>query len=179
MITERLTLIPATVALCDAEGRGVAAVGQALGATVPASWPPSVFEPDDVARVRRHLVATPEAGRWTLYYVLRRSAEEDGLPALIGVAGYVAPPTSDGAVEIGYAIVEEFQRMGFATEAVRALLTDAFAAGARVVVATTYATLHASIRVLEKSGFVETSRAVTTGLLRFEHRRSAPDGPAA
>ena len=179
MITGRLTLIPATVALCDAEGRGAAAVGLALGATVPASWPPPVFEPDDVARVRRQLVADPAAGRWTLHYLLRQAKLEGDLPALIGIAGYVAPPTRDGAVEIGYAISDEFQRAGFATEAVQALLTDAFAAGVRVVVATTYASLHPSIRVLEKSGFVETSHVPATGLMRFERQRSALASPAA
>jgi ribosomal-protein-alanine N-acetyltransferase len=180
MITERLTLIPATVALCDAEGRSAAAVGQALGARVPASWPPPVFEPDDVARVRRQLVADPAAGRWTLHYVLRRAESEGDLPALIGIAGYVAPPTRNGAVEIGYAIVEEFQRVGFATEAVQALLTDAFAdSGVRVVVATTYASLHPSIRVLEKSGFIETSHVPGTGLMRFERQRSTLASPAA
>lgn len=174
MITERLILIPATIALCDAERRGAAGVGQALGASVPASWPPPVFEPDDVARVRRQLVEAPAAGRWTLHYVLRRVESDGDLPALIGVAGYVAPPTREGAVEIGYAIVEEFQRVGFATEAVQALLIDAFAdAGVRVVVATTYASLYPSIRVLEKSGFIETSHEPRTGLMRFERLRSA------
>ena len=179
MTTERLTLIPATVALCDAEQRGATAVAQALGATVPASWPPAVFEPDDVARVRRQLVTDPAAGHWTLYYLLRQAESGGELPALIGIAGYLAPPTPDGAVEIGYAIGEESQRMGFATEAVQALLADAFAAGVRVVVATTYASLHPSIRVLEKSGFVEASRVPGTGLIRFERQRSALTSPAA
>ena len=180
MVTARLRLIPASVALCDAEARGAAAVGQALGATVPASWPPPVFEPEDVARVRRQLEADPAPGPWTLHYVLRRVESEGDLPALVGIAGYVAPPTTDGAVEIGYAIVTEFQRVGFATEAVRALLTAAFAdARVRVVTATTYAHLHPSIRVLEKSGFIKRSHLPDTGLLRFECERSASASPAA
>ena len=171
MVSERLQFVPASIALCDAEEQGAAAVAQALGATVPASWPPPVFEPDDVARVRRQLVADPSAIRWTLYYLLRRAASEGELPVLVGIAGYVAPPAPDGVVEIGYAIAPEFQRVGFATEAVRALLRHAFAdRGVRVVVATTFAMLHPSIRVLQKSGFVEVSHAADTGLMRFECR---------
>jgi len=180
MVTERLRLVPATIALCDAEVRGTTFVARTLGATAPESWPPPVFEPDDVARVRQQLVADPTAGRWTLYYVLRHPESGTALPALIGIAGYVAPPTRDGLVEIGYAIVPQHQRQGFATEAVDALLDHAFAdANVRVVVATTYAALHSSIRVLHKTGFIETSYTPATGLMRFEHRRSALPRPAA
>lgn len=171
MISARLLYIPASLSLCDAEEQGAAAVGRVLGATVTASWPPPVFEPDDVARVRRQLVDDPAGGRWTLYYLLRRAESGHELPVLVGIAGYVAPPTRDGFVEIGYAVVPEFQRAGLATEAVRALVRDALAdPGVRVVVATTFATLRASIRVLEKSGFVEVSHSPGTGLMRFECR---------
>jgi ribosomal-protein-alanine N-acetyltransferase len=171
MLTDRLHLVPATIALCDAEARGGVAVARALGAAVPESWPPPVFEPDDVDRVRRQLIADPTNGRWTLHYVLRRAASGAGPPALVGVAGYVGPPTRDGVVEIGYAIAVEFQRQGYATEAVRALLSNAFVdARVVVVVATTYAALRPSIRVLEKTGFIEVSRAADTGLMRFECR---------
>ena len=180
MVTKRLQMVPATVALCDAEARGAAFVARMLGATAPESWPPPVFEPDDVARVRQQLVADPTAGRWTLYYVLRHSELATALPALIGIAGYVAPPTRDGIVEIGYAIVPQHQRQGFATEAVEALLDFALAdADVRVVVATTYAALHPSIRVLRKTGFIETAYTPATGLMRFEYRRSALPRPAA
>jgi RimJ/RimL family protein N-acetyltransferase len=102
------------------------------------------------------LTAAPSATPWTLYHILRRLVTDAGRPALIGIAGYVNPPTFDGVVEIGYAIAAEHHRRGYATEAVAALLAHAFAAsGVRVVVATTYATLLPSIRVLQKTGFVE------------------------
>ena len=174
IVSERLALVPASVALCDAEDRGAADLGQELGAVVPSTWPPPVFEPDDVARVRRQLIADPTTDRWTPHYVLRLPASAGELPALVGVAGWVAPPTGDGVVEIGYAIVPEFQRAGLATEAVRMLLGNAFAdRRVRVVVATTYASLHPSIRVLQKSGFVEALHERETGLMRFECRCDA------
>ena len=180
MVTERLRLVPATIALCDAEVRGADFVARTLGATVPDSWPPPVFEPDDVARVRQQLVADPTASRWTLYYVLRQSESGTAAPALIGIAGFIAPPTRDGIVEIGYAIVPQHQRQGFATEAVNALLELALTdASVRVVVATAYVDLHPSIRVLQKAGFSETAYTPATGLMRFEYRRSTPPRPAA
>lgn len=173
MMTVRLQLTPATVALCEAEVRGPDAVASMLRATLPQEWPPPVFERDDVERVHRQLMATPSSREWTLYYVLRRPVAGGEWPALIGIAGYVAPPTRDGVVEIGYAIAAEHQRRGYATEAVAALLARAFAeARVRVVAATTYPTLLASIRVLQKTGFVEVSRDPATNLVRFECRRS-------
>lgn len=153
--------------------RGAAAVSSVLGATMPEEWPPPVFEPDDVARVRRQLIAAPSATQWTLYYILRRPVTDAERPALIGIAGYVNPPTFDGAVAIGYAIAAEHHRRGYATEAVAALLAHAFAApGVRVVVATTYATHLPSIRVLQKTGFVEVARDSATHLVKFECRAS-------
>jgi len=180
MVTDRLQLIPATVALCEAEMRGPAAVSTVLQATVPQGWPPPVFEPDDIARVRRQLAAAPSSSQWTLYYILRQPVTDGERSALVGIAGYVNPPTDDGVVEIGYAIAAEYQRRGYATEAVAALLARAFAdCGVRVVVATTYSTLLPSIKVLQKLGFVEVSRNPTTNLVHFECRPSTFGSPAA
>ena len=110
VLTHRLQLIPATVALCEAELRGPAAVSSLLQATMPEEWPPPVFEPDDIARVQRQLTAAPpSASHWTLYYILLPPLSDAERPALIGIAGYVGPPTFDGAIEIGYAIAAEHQ----------------------------------------------------------------------
>jgi [ribosomal protein S5]-alanine N-acetyltransferase len=120
MMTERLQLIPVTLRLCDAEGHGPDALARELGAQVPRSWPPSVFEPDDVARIRRRLEVDSRSSIWTLHYVLRRPAEAAGQPELVGVAGFGGLPTAEGVVDIGYAIAVEHQRRGYATEAVSA-----------------------------------------------------------
>ena len=174
MLTDRLELIPATVELCDAETAGRGALSRVLGVTVPDDWPPPVFEADDVERVREQLRSDPASAEWTLHYLLERANSRGPARTLVGIAGYAGPPTVDGSLEIGYAIVAAYQRKGYATEAVAALLTRAFA-DQRVhrVVATTYETLQPSIRVLEKAGFVAVAAADARGLLRFE--RSRPD----
>lgn len=168
----RLELIPATLEICEAEARGPKAVGLALRVRVPASWPPPVLEPDDVERLRRQLESNPTAHGWTLYYLVLREVTGDGRRDLVGVAGYAGPPSTDGAVEIGYAIAQEYQRRGYATEAVQALIERAFAEPSVVVVtATTYASLAPSIGVLTKTGFTQVSSDPDTGLLKYERRR--------
>jgi [ribosomal protein S5]-alanine N-acetyltransferase len=60
----------------------------------------------------------------------------------------------DGLVEIGYSMLEMHQRQGYATEAVRGLLSWAFQnPEVQRVVADTLPGLTPSIRVMEKSGF--------------------------
>jgi RimJ/RimL family protein N-acetyltransferase len=177
MITERLELIPATADLCEAEAQGPEAVGRALGVRVPASWPPPVFEPDDVERLRRQLERDPANHAWTLYYLVLPAAVTAEPRELVGIAGYAGPPSAEGVVGIGYAIAAEYQRRGYATEAVRALLSRAFAhAEVAAVTATTYATLEPSIGVLRKSGFALVGQEPASGLLRYEHRRDSGSG---
>jgi RimJ/RimL family protein N-acetyltransferase len=151
-----------------------------LDARIPGSWPPPVFEPEDLERLRQQLEANPDTGDWTLHYLVVRETP-DGR-TLVGVAGYVGPPTAERGVEIGYAIAEEHQRRGYATEAVLALVTRAFLdERVDVVAATTYATLVPSIGVLTKAGFTHVDSDPGTGLLRFERRRddSVPEPASA
>jgi len=172
MVTNRLQLSAATLESCEAEATGPRALAAVLRARVPDAWPPPVFEADDVERVRDHLRAHPKLADWTLYYVLQRPAVDGQLANLIGIAGFIGPPTSDGVVEIGYAILPDYQRSGYATEAVTALVSRAFAdPDVRRIDATTYETLLPSIRVLQKTGFVIVAGPDSTGLIRFERSR--------
>jgi RimJ/RimL family protein N-acetyltransferase len=85
---------------------------------------------------------------WNLWFCIRREPRE-----LIGNAGFKGGP-KDGLVEIGYSMLEMHQRLGYATEAVGALLGWAFRSPAvQMVVADTLLGLTPSIRVMEKSGF--------------------------
>jgi [ribosomal protein S5]-alanine N-acetyltransferase len=140
---------------------------------MPASWPPAVFERDDVDRVRRALLSSDAAQSWTLHYMLGRAESVTEPPTLIGVAGFAGSPRLDGVVEIGYAVAQEYRRLGYATEAVIALLDRAFSDGrVRVVAASTYVTIRPSIGVLEKAGFALASRRDDTGLMRFQFTRT-------
>ena len=73
---------------------------------------------------------------------------------LIGLCSFVGPPDAEGGVEISYGIAPEFEGQGYATEAARLLIEQAFASGrVRRVRAHTLPERNASARVLEKCGF--------------------------
>lgn len=95
-------------------------------------------------------------------------------PLLIGSAGYKGPPTADGVVELGYGIVRDQQRRGFASEAVRGLLGRAFAEPAvGTVIAETLPELVGSIAVLTKCGLRPVGEGSEPGVIRFELTRDA------
>jgi ribosomal-protein-alanine N-acetyltransferase len=71
---------------------------------------------------------------------------------MIGNAGFKGSP-KDGLVEIGYSMLEMHHRQGYATEAVRGLLSWAFQnPEVQRVVADTLPGLTPSIRVMKNSG---------------------------
>jgi RimJ/RimL family protein N-acetyltransferase len=97
---------------------------------------------------------------------------EDGL--VIGNAGCTGPPDEEGAFEIAYGIVPQYQGRGYATEAAAAVVTWA-AENARVTTARahTLPERNASCRVLEKCGFQHVGEVThaTDGLIwRWEKR---------
>ena len=92
---------------------------------------------------------------------------------LVGTCGFKGPPTADGTVEIGYGILPEFRRHGYATEATQGLITHAFAHPevARVI-AETFPDLFPSIGVLRKIGFSYAGEGSEPGVVRYELRRA-------
>ena len=77
---------------------------------------------------------------------------------VVGSIGFFGPPepAADGTpeVEVGYGLVEDARGLGYATEALAAVVAAAEAAGARVR-ASVLPDNDASIRVLAKCGFTE------------------------
>ena len=74
--------------------------------------------------------------------------------AVVGSAGFKAPPSDDGMVELAYAVEPEHQGKGYATEVAAALTAFAFSCPeVRVVRAHTLPEPNASTRVLAKCGF--------------------------
>ena len=168
--TRRLDLRAATIELLLAAVAGPGALARALAALVPATWPPLYLDTRALEFCRARLERAPGEGPWWLYFVLLRCA--DGAPVLVGTAGFKGPP-ADGMVEVGYGIVAEHQRQGFAAEAVGGLLDHAFAApGVRRVIAETYPELAPSIGVLAKHGFRRIGGGSEPGVIRFERTRA-------
>jgi RimJ/RimL family protein N-acetyltransferase len=181
--TERLDLVPATPDLLRAALGPPSGLAAALGAVVPASWPPQYLDAAAIEFTRARLSEGPAHAGWWMYFILLR--EKDGGRTLVGSGGYAGPPAPDGSVEAGYGIVADYQRRGYASEALRGFVTRAFEFPqiARVT-AQTLPELLPSIGVLLKCGFRLAGAGSDPGAIRYEMTRAAwgalraPDGKA-
>ena len=153
--TERLELIAGTPELFRARVDEREELGRALGADVPAGWPPPLFDQDAMDWMSKYLEKEADAGGWTFYYIVLQPAPGgDARATAIGGCGFKGKPAADGTVEIGYSMLPEFQCAGYATEAAGALVRWAFShTQVSRVIAETYPELRPSIRVLEKNNF--------------------------
>lgn len=168
--TERLELVAGTHAILKAEQQGRPQLARLLHVPVPSAWPPPLYDKETIRYIERHLASRPDDAIWmTRYVILRQPA-----PVLIGIAGIKGPPTPEGLIEIGYALLAAYHRQGYGTEVVRGLIDWAFAhRRVKWIVAETYPHLLASRRVLEKNGFSEQGKGLEEGTLRFELSRQA------
>jgi ribosomal-protein-alanine N-acetyltransferase len=171
--TERLELVAGTPEMARAELDGVRHLAPLLNAEVPASWPPELYDEGAIRYSLARMEEAPEAAGWWLwYFVLRAGDAATPRRVLVGVGGFKGPPSDDGTVEIGYSIVSDYQRRGYASEAVRGFVAHAFALpSVRRVIAETLPDLAASIGVLERSGFTLIGAGSEPGVIRYELRR--------
>ena len=171
IVTERLELVPATIGLVQAALDGAVALAASLHATVSPGWPPEYLDAAALEFIRNRLTKSPEETSWWMYFAVIPGGTAPRI--LIGSVGYKGPPSADGTVEVGYGIVVEYQRHGYASEAVRGLVGRAFAepSVARVI-AETYPTLIGSIGVLQKCGFRLIGDGSEPGVIRFELLRA-------
>ncbi len=153
----RVTLVPATVALVDAELEGAERLAGLIGASLPPDWPPEHHDRATLEHTRDALGEPGAAGWWLHYFVFDEQ--------LAGVGGFVGPPR-DGVVEIGYSVVPSMQRRGIATAAVAGLIERARDRGAHTITANTLPELEPSIGVLRKLGF-EAAEPARDGVISF------------
>ena len=166
IVTERLEIVPATPELTRAALQGPSALGASLRASVPPTWPPDYLDPPSLEFTLDRLNEGGDQAGWWLHFVLLTGA--DCGRTLIGSAGYKGPPSPEGTVEVGYGIVSDQRRRGYASEAVRGLLANAFALPAvERAIAETLPSLAPSIGVLRKCGFRSIGDGSEPGVIRF------------
>lgn len=166
--TERLDLVPATSALLRAALEGDAALADALGATLAASWPPEFYDADTLRFALTQAEGEAEPGWGTHIFVIRDARQA------VGFGGFYGLPDDEGSVAIGYSVVSGMQGRGYATEAAGGLVARAFE-DPRVVRVTgdTLADRGPSIRVLEKLAFELDGEADSSGVLHYVCQRPA------
>jgi RimJ/RimL family protein N-acetyltransferase len=168
--TARLRLVAASAQLLRSELAGREAFGIELGATVPLSWPPPLYERQNIQWALDQLLREPSSQGWLTWFWVRNT---EAKPLVLGLGGFKGKPGPSGVVEIGYNVLSDFQRQGFATEAVSALVEWALShPEVAKVVAETLPQLPASVRVLRKCGFEFVGNGSDIEVLRFERKRA-------
>lgn len=166
--SRRLSLIAATPELIEKDIKGREFLSEALGASIPETWPPDLYGPRAKQFALTQLDDVSEQG-WSFWYLLTH----DDPSELVGICGFKGRPDESGSVEIGYSMLRNFQRRGLATEAVARLVLWAFSHhNVNEVCAETLPHLTQSIRVLQKNGFEFTGTGSETGVVRYAIKRS-------
>ena len=160
--SRRLSLIAATPGLIEKDIKGREYLGEALNVSVPDSWPPDLYGPRAMQFALTQLEDISEQG-WSFWYLLTH----DNPANLVGICGFKGRPD-----EIGYSILSAFRRLGFASEAVAALVGWAFSHNnVKEVCAETLPHLVQSIGVLKKNGFEYTGAGSESGVIRYAIKR--------
>jgi len=144
--TIRLQLIPFTLDLKKAAMNDRARLVEMLGVYVPEHWPGR-----DLAEALPFFVENmekaPSEPAWD-WIAIHRSDQ-----AVIGGIGFMGEPDKDGVVEVGYDIVPEYRKQGYATEMARSLVAWALQeTDIKVVTASCLDDNIGSIKVLENVG---------------------------
>jgi [ribosomal protein S5]-alanine N-acetyltransferase len=170
--TERLQLRSATAELAAADLNDPSDFSRLLEADVPQDWPPPFNDDNTKAFTLNYLKENPDAAGWGTWYFLLPGRAEDRTRA-IGIGGFKGKPSREGMVEIGYSVMPDYQRQGFASEAVAGLIGWAFShPEVLLVTAETLPALVASIRVLENNGFHLLGRGSEEGVIRYGIERN-------
>jgi RimJ/RimL family protein N-acetyltransferase len=150
--TPRLLLIPCGLAHMEAFAQGRPALARLVDARVPESFP--VF-PESINYWEERLREDASLFGWINWFFLERAGR-----VLVGDGGFKGPPDTMGIVELGYAVIPEFRRLGYASEAARGLATWAFGhPQVMAVAAETLADGVESMGVLRKVGMRQVGTA--------------------
>ncbi|WP_317133931.1 GNAT family N-acetyltransferase [Marinomonas maritima] len=170
LISDRIELISSSSTHIRIELETPQLLSEKLNADVSSDWPPGEYDRDAMVFFLSCFENGGEAAKgWYGWYAINIDPVSRKR-VLVGSGGYFGPPDSNGVVEIGYSVLPEWQRQGYATEIVKALVLHASSFDqTNSIVAHTAPDNEASKKVLISNGFREVG--VDDGNLRFEHTR--------
>lgn len=147
--TERLTLFATELKHFELVMQSKQLLAEHLAVIVPTSFP----ESEDALPWFYDLVKADETlVGWLSFWALHRADN-----ALIASIGFKSKPDVNGKIEIGYSVIPEYRRQGFACEMVESLLAYGFANTAVTVIeAQTRIDNIPSMKVLERFGMKQT-----------------------
>ncbi|MCX7717744.1 MAG: GNAT family N-acetyltransferase [Candidatus Sumerlaeaceae bacterium] len=175
--TERLELVAGDLRILEMAVENRRQLAAELNAAVPRSWPPPVM----LDTLDMHMVLLQNdpslAHGWLSWIVIVRDA--DGGRTVAGIVCFAGRPDSTGTVRLGFALIPEFEGLGYVTEAAQALVNWVFRQpGVKRVMAQAFAQHIAYIRVLERLGMTPgeagTHPGTTTYYLEKDAVRHTP-----
>jgi [ribosomal protein S5]-alanine N-acetyltransferase len=167
--TERLELVAATLPLVEAEITGPSRLAELLQAEVEA-WPPPLNDENSLRWTFEKLQTNPERAGFFAWYVVLLESEKrrDGKRLLVGMVGITGPPDQSGVIEVGYSVLEKYQKRGIGTEATRELIKWAFEHPAvQMITAQTFPDLIRSIKVMKSCGMSLLGTGSEPGAIRY------------
>jgi [ribosomal protein S5]-alanine N-acetyltransferase len=169
--TDRLILVPATANILQAELEDRDRLAFLLGAQIPYNWPMDEYLEVVPIFLEALRIDPPPLG-WQSWYWLKKEASPEK-PTLIGGGGFLGEPDHTGTAEIGYSVLPQCRRLGYATEGTRGLIAWAMnhPQVTRIVAETEPSNEH-SVRILTKLGFSPCGEQARAGMDRYELRRS-------
>jgi ribosomal-protein-alanine N-acetyltransferase len=130
-----------------------------IGATLAPGWP--MADLLDVLPIQA--TATPDTEPFGIWVLI-----EAGTRVVVGDIGFMGPPDVAGVVEVGFSVVPDRRRRGYASEALAALVTWVIERpSVASVIARCDVDNEASVRTLRQAGFIETGAADGMLVWRF------------
>lgn len=149
--TERLELLPLAPAAAAALLAAREQAAGIIGATLAPDWP----ERDLLDVLPTQAALAPEDAHFGIWVIVERDSR-----TVVGSVGFFGPPGVEATLEIGYGIVPDRRRRGYATEATRALIEWARELpNVTAVLARCDPDNQPSIRILHGLGFSQTGKA--------------------
>jgi ribosomal-protein-alanine N-acetyltransferase len=168
--TDRLILIPATANILQAELEDRDRLAFLLGAQIPYNWPLDEYLEVVPIFLEALRIDPPPLG-WQAWYWLKKEATPEK-PTLIGGGGFLGEPDRSGTVEIGYSVLPQYRRLGYAAEGTRGLIGWAMShLEVKRIVAETEPENTGSVKILITLGFSLCSEPARPGMNRYELHR--------
>lgn len=163
--TDRLHLIAATGAISRLAASDRDGLAKVLNACVPSDWPPELLA-DHLDEFATTLEQKPDQVGLHMWFWIRDDGVGDRV--LIGNGGGGGKVDDRGALAIGYAVLDAFQKLGYATEAM-SVITGWMQRqpDVRILTADTCPHLKPSIRVMEKLGMTYEGAGPEAGTIRY------------
>ncbi|MGD0444832.1 MAG: GNAT family protein [Edaphobacter sp.] len=173
IVTSRLSLIAITPETLLSEKNGDGRLGELIHSVIPANWPHKDWEPHVFDYLLAQLAEHPEELGWTRYVSF---VSAGGHRTLIGTVGGGTKAARPSECEIGWGILPPYEGRGFATEAAKALI-EYLRASERIesLIAHTFPSIPASVRVMENCGMVFDGEGEETGTIRYRLRLGRVD----